>query len=49
MGREYIEAEVLVWELGAQPLCARPAAVTIPKARGLSWFGQKGVKDHVRT
>jgi hypothetical protein len=29
MGQEYIEAEVMVWELGAQPLCAsglRPAS-----------------------
>jgi hypothetical protein len=24
MGQEYVEGEVLVWELGAQPLCERP-------------------------
>lgn len=43
MGQEYIEAEVMVWELGAQPLCARPAAVIIPKPKVLGRFSQKGV------
>jgi len=43
MGQEYIEAEVLVWELGAQPLCARPAEVSTPKPKALARFSQKGV------
>jgi hypothetical protein len=29
MGQEYVEGEVLVWELDAQPLCERPS--TVPK------------------
>jgi hypothetical protein len=43
MGQEYIEAEVMVWELGAQPLCARPAAVSVPKPKALGRFSRKGV------
>jgi hypothetical protein len=56
MGQEYIEAEVKVWELGAQPLCARPDEVSRPKPKALCRFMQKehnvldakGVKDHER-
>lgn len=56
MGQEYIEAEVMVWELGAQPLCARQGEVTMPNPRSSGRFVQKrqntldakGVKDHVR-
>jgi hypothetical protein len=36
MGQEYVEGEVLVWELGAQPLCERPAAVPTPKPKVLT-------------
>jgi uncharacterized protein (DUF1015 family) len=47
MGQEYIEAEVMVWELGAQPLCAKPAAVSMPRPKALGWvrkvwLNQKG-------
>lgn len=41
MGQEYIEAEVLVWELGAQPLCARPDEVSRPKRETLGRFMEK--------
>jgi len=37
MGREYIEAEVMVWELAAQTLCARQAAVFMPNRKALGW------------
>ncbi len=56
MGQEYIEAEVLVWELGAQPLCARPDEVLRPRREALGRFVQKwrnvleakGVIDPIR-
>jgi hypothetical protein len=43
MRQEYVEAEVMVWELGAQPLCARPDTVPTPKPKALGWFNQTGV------
>ena len=35
MGQKYIEAQVMIWELGAEPLCARPAEACVPKPKGL--------------
>ena len=56
MGQEYIEAEVMVWELGALPLCARQDKVCSPEPKALCRFMQrwrntleaKGVKDPTR-
>ncbi len=33
MGQEFVEAEVMVWEVGAQPLCSQSAAVSTPTVK----------------
>jgi hypothetical protein len=41
MGQEYIEAGVIVWEMGEQPLCERPATIHMPKLE-VSGLGASG-------
>jgi hypothetical protein len=45
MGQEYVEAEVMVWEKGEQPLCQRAAIVSMPKLE-VSGLGVPGCRGY---